>query len=45
MISEVKKHKIIRYLKDYKENKSISSACDACDLIWEYLEEGTLKFE
>jgi len=45
MISEVKKHKIIKYLKDYKENRSICSACDACDLICEYLEEGTLKFE
>lgn len=45
MTNEIKLRLIIKYLKDFELNRSIASACDACDLIIEELNAGRLKFE
>lgn len=46
MINPVKLNLIKKYLKDFKENKSICSACDACELIIDELENnGSISIE
>ena len=42
MINQIKAAKIRELLKDFDENKSICSACDACELLIEEIKAGRI---
>lgn len=45
MTNEIKKRVIVKLLKDFEKTRSIHSACMACDLLIQDLNNGTLNLE
>ena len=45
MTNEIKKRIIEKLLKDFEKTRSIHSACMACNLLIEELNNGTLNLE
>lgn len=40
--NEIKRKLIVKLLQEYKKTRSISAACDACDLLNEEIDSGEI---
>lgn len=44
-MNQIKRNVIIKLLKEFEKTRSITSACDACDILIEELNAGRLTIE